>query len=226
MNVVILLTAGNSKRMKGKNKIFCKIKEKPLIFYTILPFEKCKEINKIVIVTKEKFKRRFERLIKKYNFKKIKHIIKGGKERQNSAYFGLKFLSKIGVKKGDLVLFHNGANPLLLQSEIKKVIKEAKKYKCVILAQKARDTIKEASKDSFIEKTLNREKIYLAQTPQVIEYELAKKAFKKAEKDKFLGTDDASLVERLGIKVKIVPCSYKNIKVTFPEDLKIVESFL
>lgn len=239
MNIAIILAAGQSRRL-GKiyppkfckiklrrvNKIFYQIKGKPLIFYPILTFEKNSQIKKIILVARKKDFRKLTSLIKKYKFKKIAKIVEGGKERQDSAYEGVKAAKNLGTKKGDLILFHNGANPLVSQKEINQVIKEARKYGAALVAQPLKDTLKMADKLSFAKTTIPRQNLWLAQTPQAIEYNLALKAFKKAKKDKFLGSDDVSLVERLGEKVKIVTASSRNIKVTDPEDLKIVKSLL
>jgi len=153
-------------------------------------------------------------------------VVRGGKERQDSAFEGLKAVKKLGTKSGDLILFHNGANPLVPQEEISQAIKAARKYKAALVGQPAKDTIKEVDRKGFIAKTIDKRKIFLAQTPQVIEYKLAEESFKNAFKDKFYGTDDVSLVERIGKKVKAVPGSSKNIKVTTKEDLKIIKAFL
>ena len=133
---------------------------------------------------------------------------------------------KLGAKRGDLILFHNGVNPLVSQEEISEVIKEAKEYGAALVAQPLKDSLKRSKKDGFVEKNIPRENLWLAQTPQVIEYELAKKAFEKAQRDKFYGTDDVTLVERIGEKIKIVPCSHKNSKITFEEDLEIAKKLL
>ena len=226
MNFVVILAAGDSERMRGINKIFYKVRNKPLIFYTISIFENHPKINKIVLVTKKTDRKKFFDLIKRYEFKKVSRIIEGGKIRQDSAFNGLKAAEKLGAKSGDLVLVHNGANPLVSQNEITNVIRAAKKYKAALVGQAARDTIKEVTKERFVIRTIDRKKIFLAQTPQVIEYELAKRAFEKAHREKFYGTDDVSLVERLGVKPKIVQAGSKNIKVTYPEDLKFVENQL
>jgi len=226
MNIAIILAAGNSKRMRGINKIFYRISGKPLIFYTIRAFEKHPQVNELVLVARESDSKKFFTLIKKYGFKKIKLVVRGGKKRQDSALNGLKAAEKLGAKSGDLVLVHNGANPLVSQNEITNVIRAAKKYKAALVGQAARDTIKEVTKERFVIGTIDRKKIFLAQTPQVIEYELAKRAFEKARREKFYGTDDVSLIERLGVKPKIVQASSKNIKVTYLEDLKFVENQL
>ena len=226
MNFAIILAAGKSKRMRGIDKIFYPVKKKPLIFYTILAFEKHPQIKKIILVIKKTDFKNFFSLIKKSKFKKIEAIVKGGKRRQDSAFNGLKMSGNLGAKSGDLILFHNGANPLVSQDEITNVIRAAKKFRAALVGQSAKDTIKEVNKNGIVTRTIDRKKIFLAQTPQVIEYKLAKRAFEKARREKFYGTDDVSLVERLGIKPKIVPASSRNIKVTYSEDLKFVENLL
>jgi len=226
MQIAIILAAGDSERMRGINKIFYRIKGKPLIFYTIEAFEKHPQVNGIILVRRKSDSKKFSHIIKKYGFKKIKLVVKGGKERQDSAFNGLKAAEKLGAKSGDLILFHNSANPLVSQKEISDVIRAAKKYNVALVAQPTRDTIKERDKNGFVVRTISRERIFLAQTPQVIEYTLAKRAFEKALAEKFYGTDDVSLVEKLGVKPKIVPANSKNIKVTYPEDLKFVENLL
>lgn len=224
MNIAVILAAGKSRRLKGINKIFYKVRGKPLIFYTILAFEKNPLTNKIILVIRGKDLKRFFSLVKKYKFKKVASATKGGKERQDSALRGLKAAGKLGAKAGDLILFHNGANPLISQKEISEVIKAARKHKAALVAQPVKDTLKKISKEGFVLETVDRKNIYSAQTPQVIEYKLAKEAFERAAKNNFYGTDDVSLVERIGKKVKLVPCPYRNIKATTKEDLEIIDT--
>lgn len=226
MNIAIILAAGKSKRTGKVNKIFYQIERKPLIFYPILAFERNPQIKKIVLVVRKKDFKTLLSLVERYKFKKVAKIIKGGKERQDSAYRGLKAAENLGAKTGDLILFHNAANPLVSKKEILNVIKIAKKYKAVLVAQPLKDTLKKSSRATFVQKTIPRENLWLAQTPQAIEYTLACRAFQEAKKDKFWGTDDVSLVERLGKKVKIVPASLQNIKVTTKEDLGIIKILL
>lgn len=226
MQIAILLAAGASKRIKPINKIFYPLKGKPLLLHTILAFEKHPQIQKIILVAKKWDFPKIISLVKKYSLKKIAIIIEGGKERQDSAFNGLKAAAKIGAKKDDLILFHNGANPLVSPEEINEIIKVAKKHKAALIGHFARDTVKETDNKGFVSRTIDRKKIFLAQTPQVIEYNLAKRAFEKAKRDKFYGTDDVSLVERMGLKVKVVPGGLHNIKVTFPEDLEFINSYI
>lgn len=226
MNIAIILTAGESRRIKPINKIFYRIKGRPLLLHTILVFEKHSQIQKIILVAKKSDFPKIISLVKKYNLKKVAIIVEGGKERQDSAFNGLKAAGKIGAKKNDLILFHNGANPLISRKEINEIIKITKKHKAALIGHFARDTVKETDNKGFVSRTIDRKKIFLAQTPQAIEYNLAKKAFEKAKRDKFYGTDDVSLVERMGLKVKVVQGSFKNIKATYPEDLEFINSYI
>jgi len=226
MNIAIILAAGIGKRMKGQDKILFKIKGRPLFFYTAKIFEDHPKIDKIIFVTRKIYFKNIFSAVKHYKLNKIARVVEGGKERQDSAFLGLATAGKIGAKSGDLILFHNVANPMVLPEEISEVLAAARKYKAALLCQPAKDTIKEVDKNGFLVRTLDRKKIFLAQVPQVIEYSLAKTVFETAKKDEFYGTDDVSLVERLGKKVKIVACSYKNIKITTRDDLKIIASFI
>lgn len=226
MNIAIILAAGSSKRMKGINKLFFKIKGKPLVVYTIESFEKHPQIKKIILVTQKKNFKKLTNLIRRYNLNKVNQITEGGKERQDSAFNGLQTAKKLGVKLKDIVLFHNAANPLVSKQEISSCLEAAKKYGAALIGQMAKDTVKMINVKGEVLKTLDRKKIFLAQTPQAMEYGLAQRAFVKALKENFKGTDDVSLVERLGKKVKAVLCSCKNIKVTTKDDLKIIKSFL
>ncbi len=226
MNFAVILAAGQSRRTGKINKIFYRIKGNPLIFYTLKIFEKHKQINKIILVARKRDFKRLLSLIKKWDFKKVAEIIEGGEERQDSSFKGLDVAGKLGAKPRDLILFHNGANPLVSSEEINRVIRMTRKYGAALVGQIAEDTVKEINKNGFVVRTYDRRKIFLAQTPQTIEYGLAKRAFKKAIQDKFYCTDDVSLVERMGKPVKIIKGGPKNIKVTYPEDLKFIEKNL
>lgn len=223
MNSVIIVGAGKGKRMKSKvNKILLSLADKPIIARTIEIFEKHKLIDNIALVINRDDKKEIENLIKRYNYKKIKNIAYGGEKRQDSVYNGLK---SINAKEQDIILIHNAANPLIRENEITVSINEAKKYGASVCAFPARDTIKIAD-NGFVIKTLDRKKLWQMQTPQTAKYLLWKKAFKKAKADNFYGTDDVTLIERLGYKVKIVPCSEENIKITAKNDLDFVNKIL
>ena len=228
MNIAIILASGVGKRMKaGENKTLLELDNKPLIYYAIKNFEKSKLISKIVLVVREGEEKYFNDIVKKYNFKKIIAVISGGEERQYSAHNGIKFIEdKFGKFKKMIVLFHNGANPFVSQNEIKNVVTEALKYGAAAVAHKTKDTIRRVNDANLSSGVIEREGLWNMQTPQAIEFSLAKRAFKKAQEDNFLGTDDVSLVERLDKKVKIIEASENNFKITTPLDLELARIVL
>lgn len=222
MNVVIILAAGKGVRMKSKtNKIFLRLGNKEVIYYCLQIFQKHPKIDKIIIVTAQENIEKMQRFLDKNNFSKVEAIVGGGKERQFSAHNGLKFLKNHeNIVNNDIVLFHNASNPFVSSKNIDELIKAAKKYGASVVGTPVKETIKEVNKNGMIVKTIPRHNLWAMQTPQVIKFSLAWEAFNKAKRDKFLGTDDVSLVERLGKKVKIIPCLEKNFKITTRNDLE------
>jgi 2-C-methyl-D-erythritol 4-phosphate cytidylyltransferase len=225
MNIGIILASGIGKRMKaGKNKVLLLLGGKPLILHTLKAFEKCQEIDGILIVIRKDEIKLAENIVKKHKIKKVVGIIEGGKERQFSGLNAILYLDKIiKDKAGAIVLFHNGANPFVTSEEINESIRNAKKYGACAVAHPTKDTIKEVDRNGLVIKTLDRSKLWNMQTPQSIKFPLAYEAFTKAEKDNFIGTDDVSLVERLGKKVKIIEASENNFKITTPKDLELAK---
>lgn len=222
MNTAIIVGAGKGKRMQSKiNKILLTLAGKPIICHTIKKFEDSDLIDNIILVINKDDEREIKNLVKKYNFKKIKKIIYGGKERQDSVYNGIKAIENASDE--DITLINNAVNPFVNEKTIRELIEEARIYGASAAAIKAKDTIKEVDKNNFAVKTLDRSKLWQMQTPQVMKYGLAIKAFEKAYKDDFYATDDVSLIERLGKKVKIVETNKENIKITTPENLMLSE---
>ena len=160
-------------------------------------------------------------ILDKYNFKNVK-IAYGGKERQDSVYNGLKLLDE----KCDVVLIHDGARPFVSDKIIDKSIEEAKEHKAIVVGVPVKDTIKVIDNDKNIVDTPNRSVLWAVQTPQTFDYNILIDAYKDAFKNKFYGTDDAMLVERIGYKVKMLEGSYNNIKITTQEDLNIGSQIL
>lgn len=215
----IIVAGGSGKRFNSSTpKQFLELNGKPILAYSIGKIEKSKFIKEILIVVPRQFTNFTQNIISRYNFKKVSRIISGGKTRQASVYNGLQKVNK----KCNLVLVHDGVRPLVESKQIEAVIKLAQKFKAAILAIPVKETVKLVDKNMIV-KTEDRKKFYLAQTPQVFEYKLLLRAFDKAKKDRLVGTDCASLVERLGIKVKILEGSERNIKITTAEDLKLAE---
>jgi len=226
MNWLIVVAGGKGERTGlGFNKIFAKLNNFPLIYWTLKIFEENKIIDNIVISARKKDIKKIKTIIAKYKFKKIKEIIEAGNSRQDSTFAVLKLL-RSKMKKDDFVGIHNAVNPFVTQGEIEKVYANAKKYGAALLAYPAKDTVKIASKNGLVDETPLRENCWYAQTPQVVSFANLWSAFLKANKQHFVGTDDTQLLERIGIKPKVVPCSYQNIKITFPEDLIVAKQIL
>lgn len=228
MNIAIILASGLGKRMgAGKNKVLLSVGKKPVIFYALRMFQNSPNIDEIIVVSRPEEIRSFRDIVKKYNFAKVSDIISGGKERQDSAFNALQHLrGKIVRGKKTVVIFHNGANPFVTREEIDRSILETKKYGACVVAHPTKDTIKEVDRKGLVAKTLERKKLWSMQTPQSIRFDLAWQAFSKASQDNFLGTDDVSLVERLGKKVKVIEGSLYNFKITTPLDLELAKIIL
>jgi 2-C-methyl-D-erythritol 4-phosphate cytidylyltransferase len=154
--------------------------------------------------------------------KKKIELVTGGIRRQDSVYNGL---SAIKSDEG-LVLIHDGVRPFVRQEHLLACIEGAEKQGACILGLPAFDTVKQVNASNEIVQTRSRDALWLAQTPQTFEIKLIKRAHARAKKDNFSGTDDASLVERIGTTVKIIPGSRSNIKITHPEDLKLARALL
>ena len=223
MNGVVIVAAGTGSRMNmGINKQFIKLEGKEIIAYTIEKFYNNSNIEDIVVVVKEDESEFFKKeILDKYNFKNVKTAY-GGKERQDSVYNGLKLLDE----KCDVVLIHDGARPFVSDKIIDKSIEEAKEHKAIVVGVPVKDTIKVIDNDKNIVDTPNRSVLWAVQTPQTFDYNILIDAYKDAFKNKFYGTDDAMLVERIGYKVKMLEGSYNNIKITTQEDLNIGSQIL
>ncbi len=220
-NIVIIVCSGIGKRMNSNvPKQFIKINDKPIVCYTIDKFENCNYIDEIIIVTNKEYIDYFKNsIINDYNYKKISAVIEGGKERLNSVYNGINYIK---YNKDSIVLIHDGVRPFIDEKDIINIIEETKIYNACILGVKVKDTVK-ICKDGFIQTTPNREDIWLAQTPQAFKYNIIKEAYEYAFNNNLFLTDDASVVENFGFKVKIIEGNYSNIKITTKEDLKFFE---
>ena len=223
MNFAIIVAAGKSRRMKkAVNKVFLPLLGKPMVYYAMKAFQDCNLIDEIIVVAQKNDIKKINEIKQGCNFNKIKKIVIGGQERQDSVYNGLM---SIKAKDNDIILVHNGSSPLIKENEIVQCINEAKKFDAAVVGFPLKDTIKKISND-FVERTIDRSNIYQIQTPQAIKYSLFVEAFSNAKKKKLKATDDVSLVEELGKKVKIVECSYENIKITTEDDLMVAEGIL
>lgn len=219
---VVIPAAGQGKRMNaGQNKQFIKLNDIPVIIHTLRVFDGDSNCRGIILVVNESELALFNDLISHYRIKNVRNVVVGGSERQHSVYNGLKALT---LEDG-IVLIHDGARPFVKQTIIHELVKTAVEYNSAIVAVPVKDTVK-LVQDHVVEKTMERSSLWSVQTPQAFRLSLILKAHEEAAKNNYLGTDDASLVERLGEKVQIVVGDYENIKLTTPEDLIYGEAIL
>lgn len=219
---VVIPAAGQGKRMKaGKNKQFITLNSKPIIIHTLLVFERDPLCNGIVLVINEQEQAEFASLLTKYDIQKVHQFAYGGGERQHSVYNGLR-----QVDDTEIVLIHDGARPFIKKGIIHNLVKEAQIHGAATVAVRVKDTIKRVSNEFIVKDTVERTGLWSVQTPQAFKLQLLLKAHQHASATNYLGTDDASLVERLGEVVYIVEGDYKNIKLTTPDDLLFAEAIL
>ena len=219
----IIPAAGTGVRMRSKTeKPYITLKDKPLLWYCLHRLELSRRIDSIVIVCEKSSLLRTRKIVKRFNFKKVKAVISGGATRTESVRNGLKSLDG----DTDFVLIHDGARPFVETELIDKCILAAIKHKAVVCAMPCVSTIKEADKDLQVTSTLDRNVLWEVQTPQVFAYELIQRAYQKSRTQKTGFFDDAALVERLGVKVKLLLGNSLNIKITTQEDLKLAKAIL
>lgn len=220
----IIVAAGKGTRMNlDINKQYIDICGIPLLARTIKVFEACKYIDEIIlVVNSQDIIYCKENIVDNYEFGKVKALVAGGNDRQNSVYNGLK---EVGRDCG-IVLIHDGARPFIKEESLIKSIGDAEEFGASCVAVPVKDTIKSSDSEGFINQTLDRSIIWSIQTPQTFKYNLIYEAHKKAAEDKVSGTDDAVLAERLGHRIKLVMGSYDNIKITTKEDLVVAEAII
>jgi len=215
---VVIVAAGKSERMDGVDKLFAEIGGIPLIARVIDYFQQCDAIDEIVVVMGKDNLEKGQNLVDERNWAKVTHVCAGGARRQDSVNEGLKKITNC-----EWVVIHDGARPLIPENIIEKGLVEAKETGAAIAAVPVKDTIKSVVKMGFVEGTLNRDKLWAVQTPQVFKFDLISRAHREITEDV---TDDAMMVEKLGNKVKVFMGSYQNIKITTPEDLALAEVLL
>lgn len=211
----IIVAGGNGTRLNSSvPKQYLKILDKEVIIHTIEKFEMVKEIEEIIIVVSKEYLKFCINTLEYYKIKNCK-IVCGGETRQQSVYNGLQ-----NVKEGTkIVLVHDSVRPFINKDHIYTLIKETSKDMSCAVGVKVKDTIKVCNHKNEVLETPNRDMLWSIQTPQCFSFEVLKKAHDKAKEEDFIGTDDCSLVERIGGNIKIIEGSYKNIKITTKEDL-------
>jgi 2-C-methyl-D-erythritol 4-phosphate cytidylyltransferase len=225
MNVIILVpAAGTGSRMgTAVNKQYLTLADRPILAHTLNLFDLHPAVDRIHLIspTAEIAYCRRE-VVERYAFAKVRSIIAGGAERQDSVRNGLL---ECDAAADDIVLIHDGARPFFPPALLPAVVASAARVGACVVGVPVKDTIKEVAAGQICG-TPDRSRLWQAQTPQAFRFALIRDAHVQAVQDGFRGTDDASLVERLGHPVAILEGSYRNIKITTPEDLILAEAFL
>ena len=217
----IIPTAGIGKRLKSDiPKPFVEVCGKPLCVHTLEVFEKSPSVDSVILVGHAENLFNLGNIIKRHHLSKVIKIVAGGETRRASVSNGLAVLDD----DTDVVLVHDGARPLVSEQTINDAVALSKDWEAVVVAVPVKSTIKKVNKEELrVEETVDRENLWEVQTPQVFKRDVLLRAHAQ-NKDKF-PTDDAMMVERLGVKVKILPGDYRNIKITTQEDLTVAEAF-
>jgi len=214
----IIAAAGRSGRMGGRDKLFAVVGGRPLLAHTLIAFDVCRGVDRVVLVLSPESMERGRELVAEAGFSKVAAVCQGGERRQDSVCNGLDALASC-----QWVVVHDGARPLVTAELIERGLEAAKETGAAIAALPIGDTIKEVEPPGLIGRTLSRGQLWAAQTPQVFRYDILRQAHQRAQGE---ATDDAALVEKLGYQVKVFEGSPRNIKVTTTADLVIVEALL
>jgi 2-C-methyl-D-erythritol 4-phosphate cytidylyltransferase len=231
--IVIIPAAGLGTRMsaiapgnKSKSKQFFELQGTPILFHTLRKVANNSQVDEIVVALRKNETAGFLKLAEEDAFKKPIRVVEGGEHRQDSV---ANALAALNAAPDDIVLVHDAVRPFVDDETITGVIEAVKKYGSAIAGIPAVDTVKQVDRTAdgaVVLATVPRERMVMAQTPQGFRYELLKKAFDEARADGFLGTDEASLIERGGGTVHVVMGSPRNLKITTPGDLELAEFFL
>jgi len=217
----IIVAGGSSYRFGKEDKLLADLAGKPVIWHTLNSFQINDHVAEITLVASKNNIEKLSEVAK--SFPKVVNIITGGETRQESSYIGLKSLN---AKEKDVVLVHNGANPLTTQNSIERLINTTRTFGAAVIGRPTNSTLKCVSPDGLITETVERAGLWKSETPQGMKYGIAMQAYAKAEKDGFEATDDMQVVEYFGHKIRMFACSPQNMKITGPEDLHLANLIL
>jgi 2-C-methyl-D-erythritol 4-phosphate cytidylyltransferase len=219
MKITVVIPAAGSGKRFGENKQLKILGDRPLVFHTLKPFIDSELINEIVVVAPKNDVQQLSRELKSMISVKSVMVVAGGNTRQKSVFNGLKAASD----SSELICVHDAVRPFVTKELIEKAVNACSEHDGVIVAQSSTDTIKKVMDDQILE-TLPRETIWRAQTPQIFSKSALQEGLKMAEDENIQGTDEASLLERIGYQVGFVEGSSLNIKITTEEDWVFAEA--
>ena len=225
MFFAIIVAAGRGERVNSVTpKQYLPLLGKPILAHTLDIFEKSPWIGEIIVVINPLHEEIFKKEVwERYGYRKVKKYISGGETRQESVYWGVREVKNRG---DDFVLIHDGVRPLVDEKILERCVEGVIKFEAVCCAMPCVDTIKCSLNGEVIDETLDRQKIWRAQTPQAFRISLIWEALERAKEEGFQGTDDSALVERMGKPVRLVLGSEDNLKITTPQDLILAEELL
>jgi 2-C-methyl-D-erythritol 4-phosphate cytidylyltransferase len=229
MAIAIIVAGGKGVRMNNTmRKQYLPLAEHQVIGHTLLAFKESKKINHIyLVVPKDDFAFCKDNVLLPLKLEDNISLVSGGPKRQDSVYKGLLAVNSVNADCDDsIVVIHDGVRPFVTGKQIDACINGANEYNACILGIPAVDTLKEVNSSGFIRKTIRREAIWLAQTPQAFKYSIIKRAHEHARENGYQGTDDASLVEKLNVDVRIIKGSNRNIKITTKDDLSLAKAMM
>ena len=219
----IVLAGGSGSRMGcPTTKQMMTLAGKPLIIHSLLAMEACDYIDEVILVAKADEIDLYPSMLEEYGICKVTHVVEGGETRQESVFKGIEVLPD----KADHVAIHDGARPLITPSQIKTVVLAAYEYKAAAAAAPAKDSVKVTNISGMVDYTVDRKTVWLMQTPQVFNANLYRASIYTANRNKFVGTDDAEVAEHAGFSTKLINTGYENIKITTPVDLQLAEVIL
>ena len=221
MTTAIILVAGKSERMGGGvDKAFLSLVNKPVVAWSLLAFEKCADIDRIVLVVRKEQLLASKAVVKMFGISKADKIVAGGTKRQESVAAGLAACD-LDTR---YVVVHDGARPMVTPDVVSDVVKAVKRAPAVTVGRPVVDTVKVCEKGMTVAQTVPREKLWLVQTPQAFQLKEIRAAYKSLGKDEV--TDDCMAVERNGVAVRIVENLKPNVKITVPDDLQLAAKLL
>jgi 2-C-methyl-D-erythritol 4-phosphate cytidylyltransferase len=222
----LIPAAGMGKRMGASiNKQYLLLDGMPILARTLEVFERSPLVDGIfVVIPADEIPFCREQVVERHGFSKVRSIVPGGAERQQSVLNGLRAMEGT-AGEDDVVLIHDGVRPFVTEDILSRATAAARENDGALVAVPAKDTVK-VVENGIITATPPRETLWLAQTPQAFRYGIIRAAHEVADAERFLGTDDAMLVERLGRQVRVVVGDYRNVKITTPEDMVLAEAFI
>jgi 2-C-methyl-D-erythritol 4-phosphate cytidylyltransferase/2-C-methyl-D-erythritol 2,4-cyclodiphosphate synthase len=225
MKTVAIIPAGGAGKRLGLEvaKQYLLLDSLPVLVHTLNAFQMTEIVSAVVLVVPKEDEASVQKqIVEKYGLTKVISVVAGGRERQDSVRNGLQSVSGTF----DVVIVHDGVRPFVTPELIRRVVAAAAECGAASIGVPAKDTIKETTDDQIVSATLRRQNLWQTQTPQAFRYDILCRAYGEAHRDHFYGTDDASLVERTGVKVRMVTGSHENIKITTPEDLLMAEALM